>query len=112
MNLALQSRIAKFGDSSTTAAISGELSSSATIVASSAPVEVPIRITRSPILRPMASASRASFSQSCGVTVANSADVARPCAASRVRKALAPSVPARLSMTGAISFRLAENPWI
>ena len=33
MNLALQSRIAKFGDSSTTAAISGELSSSATIVA-------------------------------------------------------------------------------
>ena len=51
MNFPRQSRMRKFGDSSTSAAMR-ELSSSAAIVASSAPVEVPIRTTCSPILRP------------------------------------------------------------
>ena len=90
----------------------GELSSSAAIVASSAPVEVPISTTRSPILRPMASASRASSSQSCAVTVANPAALALPWAARRVRKALARSVLARVSTTGVMSRRLAEKPWM
>src|SRR5262245_19204304 len=110
MNFARQSRMAKFGDSSTKAAMSVELFSSATVVANRPPVEMPIRITRSPIRRPIAKASRASSSQFSAVTVANCAGVVRPWAVSRVRKALAPSMLARVSTTGLMSLRLAEKP--